>query len=65
VKGAVKSYYRLRRRILPVIFDTDLSPCRASIQPMSQQRADGWHGCYACFAAPLSVAYIPDHSMNS
>ena len=39
VKGTVKSYYRLRWHHY-CISDTDLSPWSASIQTMSQQRAD-------------------------
>ena len=33
VKGAVKSYCHLCLHTLPVVFDVDLSPCSASIQP--------------------------------
>ena len=35
VMDAVKSYYHLCRDTLPVFFGVDLSPCCASIQPMS------------------------------
>jgi len=47
-------------------FDVDLSPCRASIQPMSQQRAyaAGTDVNFACFASLLPLAHIPDHSVN-
>jgi len=47
------------------LFEIDLSPCHAIIQPMSQQRADAsLYGYYACYAVSLHLVHIPHHSVN-
>jgi len=47
------------------LFDIDLSPCFASIHPMSQKRTDAsLHGCYAFYAVSLYLVHMSDYSVN-
>jgi len=65
VIAADKSYYCQRWHVFPIFFDTDLSPCCARLQPMSQENWWGWHGFYAYYVFSLHLVHIPDHSVNS
>ena len=60
--GIVTSYYRLRWHH-SCISDIDLSPCSASIQPMSQQRADV--AGTDVMHDSLHLVHIRDHSVIS